>query len=97
MKYCIVSINAELSIVAWGPFNRLAIAKKFRKQLRKKYPHPKHLLLNFQDMSELRSIRVNDIEEEKEPCKHSGYILTLNLDTRKTEPYCNTCSKFVKL
>jgi len=54
MQYCIISINSNLEMIAWGPFGKLSSAKKTRKILQRKYPLPKHVLLNFQDITTLR-------------------------------------------
>lgn len=58
MQYCIISINAKNEAVAWGPFGKLATAKEVKKALERKFPLPKHLILNFQDISELKDVRI---------------------------------------
>jgi hypothetical protein len=51
--YAIVSSNAKLEIIVFGPFNTLNFAKIAKRRLEKASPAAKHLLVRFQDMKEI--------------------------------------------
>ena len=80
-----------MQVIAFGPFGKLVTAKTFKRKLAVKFPHPTHIVLNFQDPSEIRKIRLDE-----EECKHLGAILTRDRVSGQNKPYCNTCERFVE-
>lgn len=63
-QFCILSTNANLEAIAWGPFNSLKKAKNVRKRLETGFPRAKHIVLPFQNM--------NDIPKGKEGEEDDG-------------------------
>ena len=61
-QFCILSTNANLEAIAWGPFDTLKKAKNAHKHLERGYPRARHIILPFQNMNDIPKEQLDETD-----------------------------------